>query len=113
MALTPDLVARVERARVDPGPDPILGYHDDQDYEALVKSLLSTRPDGPDTWLFAYGSLIWRPEIVHVATRKGTARGWHRSFCFRVERFRGTKEEPGLMMSLDRGGQCQGVLLKL
>jgi len=113
MALTPDLVARVERARVDPGPDPILGYHDDQDYEALVKSLLSTRPDGPDTWLFAYGSLIWRPEIVHVATRKGTARGWHRSFCFRVERFRGTKEEPGLMMSLDRGGQCQGMLLKL
>jgi len=113
MALTPDLVAKVERVRDDPGPDPVLRYHDDRDYETLVQSLLASRPGGPDTWLFAYGSLIWRPEVEHLEIRKGTARGWHRSFCFRVERFRGTKDEPGLMMSLDRGGQCQGVLLKL
>src|SRR3712207_120732 len=31
----------------------------------------------------------------------------------RIERFRGTKDQPGLMMSLDRGGQCQGVVFKL
>jgi cation transport protein ChaC len=113
MDLTADLVTRVQRALEDSGPDPDWTYHTDEDYAALVHSLMASRPGGPDTWLFAYGSLIWRPEIEHVEARKGTARGWHRSFCFRIERFRGTKEQPGLMMSLDRGGQCQGVLFRL
>lgn len=48
--------------------------------------------------------------MEHVEIRKGSAQGWHRSFRFRIMRFRGNKEQPGLMMSLDRGGQCQGVL---
>jgi cation transport protein ChaC len=113
MALTPDLVAQVHRVLEDPGPDPRWTYHADEDYDALVQSLLASPPDGPDTWLFAYGSLIWKPELAHVEVRKGTARGWYRSFCFRIERFRGTKDQPGLMMSLDRGGQCQGVIFRL
>jgi glutathione-specific gamma-glutamylcyclotransferase len=113
MVLTPDLVARVHRVLEDPGPDPRLVYHTDQDYDAVVQGILASRPGGSETWLFAYGSLIWKPEIEHVEARKGTAQGWHRSFCFRIERFRGTKEQPGLMMSLDRGGQCHGVLFKL
>src|SRR5919112_3246619 len=113
MALTADLVAQVHRALEDPGPDPALAYHTDEDYDALVRTLLASRPAAPETWLFAYGSLIWRPEVEHVEARRGTARGWHRSFCFRVERFRGTREQPGLMMSLDRGGMCQGVAFRL
>src|SRR5215208_4173403 len=113
MALTLDLVARVHRALEDPGPDPGWTYHNNEDYAALVQSHMTSHPGGPHTWLFAYGSLIWRPEIDHVEARKGTARGWHRSFCFRIERFRGTKEQPGLMMSLDRGGQREGVLFRL
>src|SRR5215207_2102763 len=106
MALTPDLVARVHRDIEDPGPEPALNYHTDEDYGALVAGLMRSRPATPHMWLFAYGSLIWKPEIEHVESRQGTARGWHRAFCFRVTRFRGTKEQPGLMMSLDRGGQC-------
>src|SRR3712207_3793432 len=113
MALTPDHISQVHRLLDDPGPDPSWTYHSEEDYDAVVQSLLASHPGGPDTWLFAYGSLIWKPEIEHVEIRKGTARGWHRSFCFRIMRFRGTKEQPGLMMSLDRGGQCQGVLFKL
>jgi len=113
MALTPDLVARVHRDIEDPGPEPALNYHTDEDYGALVAGLMRSRPATPHMWLFAYGSLIWKPEIEHVESRQGTARGWHRAFCFRVTRFRGTKEQPGLMMSLDRGGQCQGVLFRL
>jgi cation transport protein ChaC len=113
IALTPDLVAQVHRALDDPGPDPSWVYHTDDDYDAVVRTVLASHPERPDTWLFAYGSLIWKPEVEHVEVRQGTARGWHRSFCFRIERFRGTKEQPGLMMSLDRGGQCQGVLFRL
>jgi cation transport protein ChaC len=103
MALTRDLVAQAHRALEDFGPDPTWVYHADEDYDAIVKSLLASHHSGSDTWLFAYGSLIWKPEVEHAETRKGTARGWHRSFCFRIMRFRGTKEQPGLMMSLDRG----------
>ncbi len=113
MALTPELVAQVHHVLDDPRPNPSWAYHGDEDYDALVQTLMRSHPGGPDTWLFAYGSLIWKPEVQHVEMRKGTARGWHRSFCFRIVRFRGTKEQPGLMMSLDRGGQCQGVLFRL
>jgi glutathione-specific gamma-glutamylcyclotransferase len=70
-------------------------------------------PGGVSISLFAYGSLIWKPEIEHVEERAGSVRGWHRSFCLRQTRWRGTKEQPGLMMALDRGGQCRGVLYRL
>jgi len=113
MALTPELVAQVRRLLDDPGPDPSLTYHSDEDYDAVVRTLMTSHPGWPDTWLFAYGSLIWKPEAAHVEMRRGTARGWHRSFCFRILRFRGTRDQPGLMMSLDRGGQCQGMLFRL
>jgi cation transport protein ChaC len=112
MALTPEHVAQVHRVLEDPGPDPTWTYHADEDYDALVQGLLASHPGGPDTWHFAYG-LIWKPELAHVEARRGAAQGWHRSFCFRIERFRGTREQPGLMMSLDRGGQCQGMVFRL
>ena len=42
-----------------------------------------------------------------------TLSGWHRSFCLHIERWRGTRATPGLMMALDRGGSCRGVLYEL
>ena len=112
MTLTPELVARVHRAIEDTGPEQGVSYHTDEDYDACVRTVLAQR-EWPIQWLFAYGSLIWKPEIKHVEERAGTARGWHRSFCLRQTRWRGTKDQPGLMMALDRGGQCRGVLYRL
>lgn len=82
----------------DPGPDPTWIHHADENYDVVLKSLPASHPDGPDAWLFAYGSLIWKPEIEYVEIRKGTMRGWHGSFCFRIMRFRGSKEQSGLTM---------------
>ncbi len=113
MALTADLVARVHRTLADEGPDPGLHYHDDADYAAITAAMLDGHKPGAPCWLFAYGSLIWNPEVPHVAEMRGEARGWHRAFCFRVTRFRGTCAQPGLMMALDRGGQCGGMLYRL
>jgi cation transport protein ChaC len=113
MSLTPELVSRVHREIADAGQEPGLTYQTDADYDAHVREVLASHPDGADAWLFAYGSLIWKPEVEHTATLRGTARGWHRSFCFRIIRHRATKEQPGLMMALDRGGQCQGVLYQM
>ena len=113
MALTPDHVALVHRIVEDPGPEPGLVYHGEADYDEVVRNMLALRPPGRDAWLFAYGSLIWKPEVEHLEARRGTAHGWHRSFCFRITRFRATRDRPGLMMALDRGGQCQGILYRL
>lgn len=113
MALTRDHVARVHRILEDPGPEPDLIYHSEDDYDAAVQRILASHPSEQDAWLFAYGSLIWKPEVEHVEARRGTAHGWHRSFCFRITRFRATKDQPSLMMALDRGGQCQGILYRL
>lgn len=113
MALTPALVSQVHRVLADEGPDPGLVYHTDEDYAAIVAEMLSSHEPGQPVWIFAYGSLIWKPEIPHVAELHGIARGWHRSFCFRIHRFRATRAQPGLMMALDRGGQCGGMLYRL
>ena len=114
LALTPAHVARVHQVVPDAGLAPGATLHSDADYDAWVERIVDTHPaPHRPTQLFAYGSLIWKPEIEHVGERLGVARGWHRAFCFRIERFRGTPEQPGLMMALDRGGQCSGVLYEL
>jgi glutathione-specific gamma-glutamylcyclotransferase len=112
MALTPDLVARVHRVIEDTGPEPDRSYHNDDDYDAVVDELMASHV-GEGLWLFAYGSLIWKPEVAFVEERPGTLFGWHRAFCLRLTRWRGTKERPGLMMALDRGGQCNGIAYRL
>lgn len=114
MSLTNRHVASVHRDMPDAGPGPGVELHDDADYAGWVDRILSTHP-APDrpTQLFAYGSLIWKAELTHLAEEIATAKGWHRSFCLRMTRFRGTRETPGLMMALDRGGQCKGVIYEL
>ena len=112
MRLTIELVARCHRAVEDPGPEPKYDYFSDEDYAAANAAILAARPEGP-LWLFAYGSLIWKPEFPIVETRKAIANGWQRAFSLKVEQFRGTSEQPGYMMCLDRGGTCEGLALRL
>ncbi len=113
MSLTPELVALCHRVLSDTGPEPGLAYLADDDYDRLVAAALSIRPAGTALWLFAYGSLIWKPEIEHVDERLATVRGYHRAFRIRLTRWRGTMERPGLMMGLSPGGQCRGVAFRL
>lgn len=113
MSLTPELVARCYRAIEDSGPLPGQDHLTDGDYEELVERTLAARPDRESLWLFAYGSLIWKPEVEHLDERVALLRGWHRSFCINQPRWRGTPERPGLMMGLDRGGACKGVAFRL
>jgi cation transport protein ChaC len=110
--LTPELVALTLRKIEDTGPEPGEPQFDDGDYAELAASLLAGR-EGNDVWLFAYGSLIWNPACATVEERIGTVHGWHRAFRLKISRWRGTKEQPGLMMGLDRGGRCTGLLYRL
>jgi glutathione-specific gamma-glutamylcyclotransferase len=64
-------------------------------------------------WVFAYGSLIWSPEIDYAERRTAKLYGYHRSFCINSTRYRGTTERPGAVLGLDRGGSCVGVAYRL
>ncbi|MCB1516813.1 MAG: gamma-glutamylcyclotransferase [Hyphomicrobiaceae bacterium] len=112
MALTAELAALIERTEPDPGPEPGSRDFTDEEFEAMACDFVASRPDGP-TWLFAYGSLIWNPEIDTLAYRPARALGWHRSFCLKLTRWRGTRERPALMLALDRGGSCKGLVYQL
>jgi glutathione-specific gamma-glutamylcyclotransferase len=115
MRLTAEHVAWVTRPIADPGPQSIPGYRPvtDEDHAESVARMLATRPPGP-FWLFGISSLIWKPETAFVEMRMATARGWHRRFCLGMEhRYRGNPEQPGVMMALDRGGSCKGVVYRL
>eukprot|EP01037_Dinobryon_pediforme_P007394 gene7395-7460_t len=60
-------------------------------------------------WVFAYGSLIWNPGFPFAFSQPATIYGYHRSLCIYSHVHRGTPERPGLVLGLDRGGQCQGL----
>ena len=112
MALTAELVARCERPEPDPGPEQGYTYFTDQEYDAAAAALLRQKAPGP-LWIFAYGSLIWKPAFAAVEQRRATAFGWHRAFCLELVRWRGSPQQPGLMMGLQRGGCCRGVVYRL
>ena len=84
------------------------------DHQATIDALLGPGRAGREVWVFAYGSLIWKPACDFVEMRNGLVHGWHRAFCLGWNtRFRGSDENPGLMLALDRGGACNGVLYRL
>ena len=66
-----------------------------------------------DFWFFAYGSLMWDPGFQPAEVRPALLRGWHRKFCVASAMYRGTPDQPGLSLGLDRGGSCRGLALKI
>jgi glutathione-specific gamma-glutamylcyclotransferase len=112
MALTAELVARCQRAESDPGPEPEYSYFTDEEYDTAAAALVQRKPPGP-LWIFAYGSLIWKPAFAAVEHRRATAFGWHRAFCLELTRWRGSPHQPGLMLGLQRGGCCRGLAYRL
>lgn len=62
----------------------------------------------PETWIFAYGSLMWDPGFPHLEAQPATVHGYHRAFCLYSHHHRGTEEKPGLVLGLDLGGSCLG-----
>lgn len=72
-----------------------------------------TAPPAP-LWIFGYGSLMWQPEFPVAETRIARLDGWHRSFCMWSIHHRGTPDDPGLVLALDRadGAACNGLALR-
>ena len=79
---------------------------------SLEATLGDARGKG-DVWVFGYGSLIWNPAIHFVEKRTARIHGYHRSFCLWSPMGRGTPDCPGLMLGLESGGACRGVVLRV
>lgn len=62
-------------------------------------------------WVFGYGSLVWQPGFEFSAHHIARMQGFTRTFCMRSIHHRGTEEEPGLVLALDRdvASFCDGV----
>lgn len=69
--------------------------------------------DARDFWVFGYGSLMWRPGFPHVEVLPALLRGYHRAFCVYSHHYRGTPENPGIVLGLDRGGSCRGLAFRV
>jgi len=85
---------------------------DEQLSESLTKTL-NAKPKGAGWWVFAYGSLLWNPLFPFAESRRASVHGLHRRFCLLSLASRGTPHAPGLVLGLDRGGSCRGVVYRL
>lgn len=111
--LTEELVRLATREVADAGPMPGFDHFTEADYDTHLDGFLRDRPEGP-LHVFVYGSLIWKPVYEPAAALRATAPGWHRAFCLKLARFRGTLDRPGLMMQLHSGdGAAEGVAQRL
>ena len=112
VSLTRELIAAVY-----PSPMQDDGWtipvRDDVELATLLADQLANAPDPGGLWLFAYGSLMWKPEIAFDAARPAVVDGWQRRFCLWQRRYRGCRERPNLMLALVEGGSCAGMAYRL
>lgn len=112
IALTAEMIARAHPGRPPDTPGKLRLLSDEERAVSLAR-FLETHPPGKDICVFGYGSLMWNPEPVMVDPRPAAVEGWQRRFCLWQWRWRGTIEKPGLMLAIDRGGRCDGLLYRI
>lgn len=110
--LTRDLVDRLPCRIADPGPMAVPSVPEAH-YRQVGADILARVGDRP-LWVFAFGSILWKRRFAVAEERSAVVRGWHRKFCLGPDtRYCGNPDKPGVMLSLDRGGQCRGMVLRM
>ena len=85
----------------------------DAERNASLQAALGGATPGEDVWLFGYGSLMWNPAFHFAERRAGRVHGFLRRYCMWSAGGRGTPQQPGLTLALDRGGSCHGIAFRI
>lgn len=85
----------------------------DEDVARSLAGVMASHTAGSPVWVFGYGSLIWNPLMEYAERRPAYVHGYHRGFYIWSKVNRGSPETPGLVLGLDRGGCCHGVIYRL
>jgi len=101
----------LESLRADPPPG--ICIRTDAELDRSMEDSLGHHDPATDLHVFGYGSLMWNPAMEVTQTGIARVQGWHRRFCLRLLLGRGTVAEPGVMLALDRGGSCRGLLFRI
>ena len=102
-------------ARGNPPPSaPAVPDSREERLRSLAEPLRHAPRDGRIR-VFAYGSLIWSPCFEAAESRRAALEGYSRRFSVWSVHSRGTPENPGLGLALERceGARCEGVLFTL
>lgn len=77
--------------------------------------MLTQVQSGAPLWVFGYGSLLWNPGFDPAEAVVAQLADYHRSFCMLSIHHRGTENQPGLVLALDRapGAMCTGVAFRV
>ncbi|MFN3302091.1 MAG: gamma-glutamylcyclotransferase [Roseateles sp.] len=81
--------------------------------QLLQRTLAEWQDGGDDLLLFAYGSLIWRPEFQYAQALPARVLGFHRVLRMRSRVNRGSPQQPGLVLALVSGGSCRGLVYRI
>ncbi len=96
--------------QADPQPEPPKPLRDPL---PMLERVLAQWGGKSDLWVFAYASLIWRPDFEVAEQRLARVHGWHRALKMWSRVNRGTVERPGLVFALLSGGSCHGAVLRV
>jgi cation transport protein ChaC len=79
----------------------------------LRRTAAEWQASGEDLLLFAYGSLIWRPDFEYAERQPARVQGFHRCLKMRSRVNRGSPQEPGLVLAMVSGGSCRGLVYRV
>ena len=81
----------------------------------LLRTLQTRLAELPSLWIFAYGSLIWRPCYPVAESRSAQLDGFARRLCVWTVEARGSTDEPGLGLGLeaDTKASCEAVVQRV
>ena len=104
---------RIEASMTEAARRGLVQLRSPEERERSRTEILAAFPPGDGIWVFCYGSLIWNPMFEFAERRPGTVYGYHRRFCLWTALGRGSPECRCLVLGLDRGGSCQGLVCRI